>query len=283
MLTLTTVEELRGQVARWKQQGETIGFVPTMGNLHEGHLALVDRARQLADRVVVSIFVNPTQFGPNEDFDNYPRTLDQDVQLLKDHSTDLLFTPDVQTMYGDGGLAVSVHVPDEMNDMLCGQSRQGHFDGVATVVSKLFNQVQPHLAVFGEKDYQQLTIIRKMVDDLDFPVEIMAYPTVRESDGLAMSSRNGYLDEQQRRLAPDLYRALQALCEQVKLAPEGMSAVLKNTIDSLSDEGFNVEYVEIRRQIDLKMPETGDKRLVVLAAVRMGQTRLIDNCPFELE
>lgn len=283
MLTVTRVEELRAQIAQWKQQGENIGFVPTMGNLHEGHLALVDRARRLADRVVVSIFVNPTQFGPNEDFDSYPRTLQTDAELLTKHATDLLYTPDVQTMYGDGGPAMTVHVPDEMNGMLCGLTRQGHFDGVATVVSKLFNQVQPHIAVFGEKDYQQLTIIRQMVSDLDMPVEIVACPTMREADGLAMSSRNGYLDEQQRSLAPGLYRALQGLCEQVKSSPGRMTALLKNTIDSLSDEGFNVEYVEIRRQFDLKLPETADKCLIVLAAVRMGQTRLIDNCPFELE
>ena len=282
MLTVKSVEELRARIAQWKQQGEKIGFVPTMGNLHAGHLALVDQARQLTDRVVVSIFVNPTQFGPNEDYDSYPRTLQRDSELLIEHDTDLLFTPDVKSMYGDAP-NVSVHVPDEMNDMLCGRSRQGHFDGVATVVSKLFNQVQPDIAVFGEKDYQQLSIIRRMVNDLNFPLEIVGYPTMREADGLAMSSRNGYLDEEQRLQAPGLNRALQSLCEQVKMAPQDMQTLLKNTIDGLCKEGFNVEYVEIRRQTDLKLPETGDKRLIVLAAVRMGHTRLIDNCLFELE
>ena len=282
MLTVKSVEELRAQVVQWKQQGQKIGFVPTMGNLHAGHLALVDHARQLTDKVVVSIFVNPTQFGPEEDYDSYPRTLQRDNELLIEHATDLLFSPDVKTMYGDGP-GVSVHVPDELNDMLCGQSRKGHFDGVATVVSKLFNQVQPDIAVFGEKDYQQLSIIRRMVEDLNFPVEIAGYPTMREADGLAMSSRNGYLDEVQRQQAPGLYRALEGLCERVKVAPRDMQTLLKNTIDGLSKDGFNIEYVEIRRQSDLKLPETGDKRLVVLAAVKMGQTRLIDNCQFELE
>jgi pantoate--beta-alanine ligase len=283
MLSVSSIEPLRRQISEWKQQGHSIGFVPTMGNLHDGHLALIDRARQSADKVVASIFVNPTQFGPNEDFDNYPRTLSRDSELLKAHSTDLLFSPDVEAMYGDGGSAISVHVPDTLNDMLCGLSRPGHFDGVATIVSKLFNQVQPDIAVFGQKDYQQLVVIRKMVRDLDFPIEVIGHETVRETDGLAMSSRNGYLDEQQRQQAPGLYRVLLDLCQQVKMNPASSGEVLKNAIQALLDDGFNVEYVEIRRQYDLNLPETGDNMLIALAAVTMGKTRLIDNCLFELE
>jgi len=283
MLTVSSVEALRDQVAQWKQQGHSIGFVPTMGNLHAGHLALIDRAKQSVDKVVASIFVNPTQFGPNEDFDSYPRTVDADSEALIQHETDLLFTPSVETMYGTGGQTMMIHVPDELNDMLCGLSRPGHFDGVATVVSKLFNQVQPDIAVFGQKDFQQLAVIRQLVKDLAFPIEIIGQETMREADGLAMSSRNNYLTEQERQLAPHLQKALLDLIEQVKTGRQKAETAIKNTLSQLDKAGFAVEYVEIRRQSDLKIPELGDNSLVVLVAAKLGRTRLIDNCLFELE
>ncbi|MCW8964817.1 MAG: pantoate--beta-alanine ligase [Gammaproteobacteria bacterium] len=283
MLTVSSVEALRDQVAQWKQQDNIIGFVPTMGNLHAGHLALIDRAKQAADKVVASIFVNPTQFGPNEDFDSYPRTMDADSEALVQHETDLLFTPSVETMYGTGGQTMMVHVPDELNDMLCGVSRPGHFNGVATVVSKLFNQVQPDIAVFGQKDFQQLAVIRQLVKDLAFPIEIIGHETMREADGLAMSSRNNYLAEQERQLAPHLQKALLELTEQIKTGRQKTETAIKNTLKQLEENGFDVEYVEIRRQSDLKTPELGDNSLVALVAAKLGRTRLIDNCLFELE
>ena len=283
MLLVNTVDQLRAQVHEWKHAGYKVGFVPTMGNLHAGHLALVDKARQLADRVIVSIFVNPTQFGPGEDFDRYPRTLQADSDLLIEHATDLLFNPSVETMYGSDNENIMLKVPADLNDMLCGLSRPGHFDGVATVVAKLFNQVQPDLAVFGEKDYQQLTVIRRLVNDLAFPVEIIAYPTLRESDGLAMSSRNNYLSAGERAIAADLHAALTELIKQVKTEPDLQEPHIKAHRDRLTKAGFKVEYVEIRRQSDLKLPESGDKFLVALIAAKLGQTRLIDNCLFELE
>jgi len=283
MLTVSSVEALRDQIRQWKQQGNSIGFVPTMGNLHAGHLGLIDRAKQSADKVVASIFVNPTQFGPNEDFERYPRTLDKDSEYLIQHHTDLLFTPSVETMYGKGDQTMMVHVPDELNNMLCGLSRAGHFDGVATVVGKLFNQVQPDIAVFGQKDFQQLVVIRQMVKDLAFPIEIIGHETAREVDGLAMSSRNNYLTEQERQLAPRLQSALTELIERVKIHAVNAEAAIKNMTEELDQAGFSIEYVEIRRQSDLKIPETGDKLLIALVAAKLGRTRLIDNCLFELE
>jgi pantoate--beta-alanine ligase len=283
MLTASTVPQLRELISQWKQKGDRIAFVPTMGNLHSGHLALVDFARQLADRVVVSIFVNPAQFGPNEDFERYPRTLEDDSESLVSHDVDLLFHPSVETMYGDGGESVMVNVPAELNNMLCGLSRPGHFDGVATVVAKLFNQVEPDLAVFGEKDFQQLVVIRRLVKDLAFPVEIVGHQTMRESDGLAMSSRNGYLTSDERAVAPQLQQALQLLVEEMKALPRDSESMLEEMNQQLTASGFMVEYLEIRRQADLGIPGPDDKRLVALVAARLGQTRLIDNLLFELD
>ena len=283
MLTVSTVPQLRELIGQWKQKGDRIGFVPTMGNLHAGHLALVDYAKQVADRVVVSIFVNPAQFGPNEDFDQYPRTLEDDRELLVKHNADILFNPSVATMYGDGGETIMVHVPDELNDMLCGKSRPGHFDGVATVVAKLFNQVEPDHAVFGEKDFQQLVVIRRLVKDLAFSVEIIGHETMREPDGLAMSSRNNYLTSEERAVAPQLQQALKLLAEEVKAMPEGLETIPEEMKQHLLASGFDVEYLEIRCQADLKIPGPEDKHLIALIAARLGQTRLIDNRLFELE
>ena len=283
MLTASTLPQLRELISQWKHKGDRIGFVPTMGNLHAGHLALVDLARQLADRVVVSIFVNPAQFGPNEDFERYPRTLEDDRESLVRRDVDLLYNPSVETMYGDGGDGIMVHVPAELNDMLCGLSRPGHFDGVATVVAKLFNQVEPDLAVFGEKDFQQLVVIRRLAKDLAFPVEIIGHRTMRESDGLAMSSRNSYLTSDERAVAPQLQQALQLLVEEVKALPQDTERLLEELNQQLTASGFMVEYLEIRRQADLRISGPDDKRLVALVAARLGQTRLIDNLLFELD
>lgn len=282
MLTVNTVEQLREQITHWKQEGFSIGFVPTMGNLHAGHLALIDRAKKLADKVIVSVFVNPTQFGPNEDYETYPRTLDDDASALKQHATDLLFTPSVETMYGDTEDDSVVTVPD-LNHILCGVSRPGFFNGVATVVSKLFKMVQPDIAIFGQKDFQQLLVIRAMVQDLDFPIEIIGHETQREADGLAMSSRNGYLTSEERQLAPQIYTALNQIVDEAKKGTQNYLAYCEKAIQRLSEAGFEVDYVEIRRQTDLKIPELDDKSLVVLIAAKLGKTRLIDNLLFELE
>lgn len=220
MNTVKTVRELRAAVARARSEGKRIGFVPTMGNLHAGHAALVKKAGERADFVVVSIFVNPLQFGPSEDLDTYPRTLAADQERLLEAGCHLLFTPTVEEMYPDGmDGQTRIHVPG-VSEGLCGASRPGHFEGVATVVSKLLNMVQPDLALFGEKDFQQLAVIRKLVRDLNLPVQIFGEPTVRAADGLALSSRNGYLDEQQRAAAPAIYRTLRQLGERIRAGGE---------------------------------------------------------------
>ena len=282
VLIVKTVEELREQIAQWKQQGYRIGFVPTMGNLHAGHLALVDRAKLQADKIVASVFVNPTQFGPNEDYATYPRTLDNDIDALNQHATDLLFTPSVETMYGSTEDTTNISVPG-LNHILCGVSRPGFFDGVATIVSKLFNMVEPDISVFGQKDYQQLLVIRKMAHDLAFPIEIIGHDTQREPDGLAMSSRNNYLSSEQRSSAAEIYAALSQLVDGVKNGEKNRQHYIEKAQLQLDQKGFEVEYVEIRRQSDLKIPEQGDKLLIVLVAAKLDKTRLIDNLLFELE
>lgn len=269
------VGALRARVAAWRAQGLRIGFVPTMGNLHEGHLALVDLARGRADRVVASVFVNPTQFGPGEDYARYPRTLERDAALLAARGCDLLYAPSVEAMYPDGSQGlVEVRVP-ALDEVLCGAFRPGHFRGVATVVAKLLNQVQPEVAVFGQKDYQQLLVVRALVRGLDLAVEILAGATVREADGLAMSSRNQYLSPEERAQAPALYRTLVEVAERVRGgAPP--SAAEAGAVAALAGRGFAVDYVAVRSAVDLGPPSPGAPR-VVLAAARLGLTRLIDN------
>lgn len=279
--TAETVEQARTRIRQWKAAGEPIALVPTMGNLHEGHLSLVRAARQSGMRTVVSLFVNPMQFGVNEDLDTYPRTLDEDMASLAEYQVDLVFVPTVSEIYPDGVQnATTVHV-SRLSDMLEGESRPGFFTGVATVVSTLFNIIQPDAAWFGEKDYQQLLVIRKMVRDLCLPIEIHSMPTVREGDGLAMSSRNSYLDARQRKLARNLYRCLQHVVDQ---ANEGMDYhyAVVHANQELTEAGFFTDYVVVRRQGDLEVPTSDDKSLIVLAAARLGDTRLIDNIPFEL-
>lgn len=276
MIQIDTLAGLRRQVALWRSQGERIAFVPTMGNLHAGHLHLVERARELADRVAVSIFVNPLQFGPNEDFDRYPRTIEADRAGLIDVGADLLFTPAVAEMYPrPQAEQTRVEVPG-LSDILCGAYRPGHFVGVATVVCKLFNMVQPDLALFGEKDFQQLLVIRRMAEDLALPVQIVGIPTVREEDGLARSSRNGYLTSEERNLAPVVYRTLTWAAAELRGGAE-FAAVAGVARERLEGAGLRPDYFEVRRVTDLAVPAADDRDLVLLVAAWLGRTRLIDN------
>jgi pantoate--beta-alanine ligase len=282
MLIIDSVIGMQQQARDWRLAGERIVFVPTMGHLHDGHIALVRAARTRGQRCVVSIFVNPKQFGPNEDFATYPRSFEADCLILEKEAVDCVFAPSTSTMYPEGKDAcTSITVPG-ISDQLEGEYRPGFFTGVATVVNKLFNSVQPDVAVFGEKDYQQCLVIRHMVRDLDLSIEIISQPTVREADGLALSSRNAYLDEAQRQRAAGLNRCLQQLVAAVHRHSDISSAV-SHASQALEQQGFEVDYVVVRRQSDLQVPEASDTALVALAAVHLGATRLIDNRLFELE
>ncbi|MEX2123191.1 MAG: pantoate--beta-alanine ligase [Woeseia sp.] len=272
-----TTEELRERLQGLRRAGENIALVPTMGNLHKGHLSLVAFARDRAERVVVSIFVNPTQFEPGADFDDYPRTLATDKRWLKRARADLLFVPDVATMYPFGtDNATTVSVP-VLGDEFCGTFRPGHFEGVTSVVSRLFGLVMPDVAVFGQKDYQQQLVIRRMVEDLHWPVEIVSAPTVREADGLACSSRNQYLRDGERKIAPKLFRVLQQLETDLQAGERNFTELERRAMEQLSNKGFVPEYVAVRRAVDLGPPDRDTGALVVLAAARLGKARLIDN------
>jgi pantoate--beta-alanine ligase len=274
--TVHTVAELRAQVTAWRRAGARVGFVPTMGNLHEGHLQLVRRAAQVTSNVVVSIFVNPLQFGPSEDFDRYPRTLEADCQRLASEPCALVFAPTVDEMYPRGRDHLSgVRVP-ALSDILEGHFRPGFFDGVATVVSILFNQVQPDVAVFGEKDWQQLQVIRRMVADLHLPIEILGHPTAREADGLALSSRNQYLSAAERRDAVLLQRVLRDTGDALIQGRRDYTTLQTQALQRLAQGGFRPQYVEIREP-KLGLPAPDSTRWVLLAAAYMGTTRLIDN------
>ncbi|MCD5996302.1 pantoate--beta-alanine ligase [Pseudomonas sp. CDFA 602] len=277
MNTVKTVLELRAAVARARSEGKRIGLTPTMGNLHSGHAALVTKAAQRADFVVATIFVNPLQFGPNEDLATYPRTLAADQEKLLQAGCNLLFTPSVEEMYPNGMADQTLVSVPHLSEGLCGASRPGHFDGVATVVSKLFNMVQPDLAVFGEKDFQQLAVIRAMVRDLNMPIQIIGEPTVRAANGLALSSRNGYLNDEQRAAAPALYRAIRQIADAVQQGEQDFEGVLERNRHSLEAAGFRIDYLEIREAVSLRPATTTDRDLVILAAAFMGKTRLIDN------
>jgi len=270
-------QELRQRVSQWRRKGERVAFVPTMGNLHAGHGSLVSRASQLADHVIVSIFVNPLQFGPNEDFAAYPRTLEDDKQLLRSLQAELLFAPEVADIYPQGQETTArVHVPG-LEDILCGAFRPGHFMGVATVVTKLLNLVQPDVALFGEKDFQQLMIIRRAATDLCMPVEIIGVPTTREPDGLAMSSRNRYLLAEQRAVAPKIFEALEHARNVVESGSKDFAGLEQAGADSLSQAGFKPDYFAIRDAHTLQSPNDRSKDLVILTAARIGRARLIDN------
>jgi pantoate--beta-alanine ligase len=279
----TGLDDLRARVGAWKRAGLRVGFVPTLGNLHAGHYSLVKLARQHVDKVVASVFVNPTQFGPNEDFSRYPRTPDADAAGLSDAGCELLWMPTVEAMYPYGPQgAVQVRVPG-VTDVLEGAHRPGHFDGVATVVARLFNQVQPDVAVFGRKDYQQLAVIRYMVRDLAFPVELVAGQTLREADGLAMSSRNQYLSAEERPRATLIHRTLLAMRDAVA-GGRSREAVEEEARSALAAGGFDVDYAAIRTPelTEPSLTEAGDATAprVALIAARLGRTRLIDNLEF---
>jgi pantoate--beta-alanine ligase len=277
MEIVSTADVLREDLSEWRRAGEHIALVPTMGNIHDGHLSLVRLARKHAERVVVSIFVNPTQFGEGEDIDSYPRTIERDTRSLKRAKVDLLFVPDVATIYPFGtDNATSVTVP-VLTDDLCGTFRPGHFAGVTTVVSRLFGLVQPDVAVFGQKDYQQQLVIRRMAEDLSLPTKIIAGPTVREEDGLAKSSRNQYLSDVERAIAPRLYAAIVEIGARIDDGNTDYAVLEADAMEKLRLAGFDPEYVSVRRASDLGAPESSDDDLVVLAAARLGAARLIDN------
>jgi pantoate--beta-alanine ligase len=282
MKTVNAIDALRHTVAAWRSSGERIAFVPTMGNLHDGHLALIDAARKQADRTVTSIFVNPLQFGVGEDFETYPRTMAEDSSQLASRGVDLLFAPPVEVMYPRAKQQQTrVEVP-EVSQILDGEFRPGFFVGVATVVCKLFNMVQPDIAVFGEKDFQQLHIICRMVEDLQMPIEIAASPTVREPDGLAMSSRNNYLDAHQRQAAPLIYRSLRRTVDAIKRGKDDYEQLEKVATTTLEAAGFVVDYFTVRNSETLNPANAGESNLVILIAARLGQTRLIDNLILKL-
>ncbi|ATD67184.1 pantoate--beta-alanine ligase [Luteimonas chenhongjianii] len=279
--TVDTLSVLRARILEWKRAGLRIGLVPTMGNLHAGHFSLVEALRARVDRVVASVFVNPTQFGPNEDFARYPRTPERDAEGLDAAGCDLLWLPTVEAMYPLGlHNAVTVRVPG-VSEILDGAHRPGHFDGVATVVARLLNQVQPDVAAFGRKDYQQLAVISHLVTDLAFPVDLLPVAIAREPDGLAMSSRNQYLDTASRARAPALYRSLLALAQAMRSGSPAAEAA-SQAIAALRAEGFDVDYVEVRAP-DLSPYLAGQPVAVALAAARLGGTRLIDNLEFRLD
>lgn len=281
MQVLTSSWDVTPVIRDWQRNVDRIGFVPTMGNLHEGHLRLIRVAKQQTDRVVVSIYVNPMQFDQldgGDDFKHYPRTLKKDLQKLEQLGVDLVFTPDDQSMYPNGSEQSSfVEVPSWLSTQLEGAHRAGHFRGVATIVTKLFNIVQPDVAVFGEKDFQQLLVIRQLVQDLNMPVEIIGEPTIREGDGLALSSRNQHLTKQERLIAPGLYEVLSDIRERILLQNMAMADLEQAAIMMLEQRGFSPDYVAIRHSETLQESENPADSLVILAAARLGKTRLIDN------
>jgi pantoate--beta-alanine ligase len=277
MKILADKHELREQLEEWRHADEHVAIVPTMGNLHAGHVSLVDIARNNAERVVVTVFVNPTQFGEGEDFESYPRTLEKDAGKLRNTGADVMFAPAAETVYPFGlDNATRITVPG-LTEHLCGSFRPGHFDGVTTVVARLFALVQPDVAIFGQKDYQQQLVIRRMVADLNLPVRIVTAPTVREEDGLAMSSRNAYLTEDERAVAPLLYASLQAVETELLAGATDFEELEGRAWRRLEGAGFAPEYVAVRQATDLRPPQENCHEFVVLAAAHLGAARLIDN------
>jgi len=276
MKTVSQILELRQIIKGWHQQGLTVAFVPTMGNLHAGHMSLVTEAHKHADKVVASIFVNPMQFGENEDIDNYPRTMEADQQKLEEYDTDLLFTPTPEIIYPKGLDKQSyIEVPN-VSEGYCGESRPGHFRGVATVVCKLFNLVQPDVACFGLKDYQQVQVIQTMVEDLSMPIKIIPVETQREISGLALSSRNGYLSKEELKIAPALNQNIQWLAEQIKTNNDFIG-LAKQAASFIDNAGLKTDYIHICHARTLQPASEDDKSLVILAAAHCGKARLIDN------
>lgn len=282
MITVHTIAELRSVLNAERRNGKRIGFVPTMGNLHEGHLQLIDQAKACSDVVVSSIFVNPLQFGAGEDLGNYPRTLQQDQEKLESRGCDFLFAPTDEEVYPHGREAqTQVEVP-VISDLYCGASRPGHFRGVATVVAKLFGMVQPDVAIFGEKDFQQLMVIRRMTEDLSLPVEIQGSPIARNEKGLALSSRNGYLSADELEIATVLNATLRNTSEQICNGQKDFAAIAEQAQHELEQAGFERDYYAICRRVDLQPASEDDKELVILAAARLGPARLIDNIQIDL-
>lgn len=280
MRTLREIPPLREALDEFRRRGQRVALVPTMGNLHDGHLALVAEARRRGDVVVATVFVNPLQFGAGEDLDAYPRTLVEDQAMLEEAGCDLLFAPETTTLYPRGLAAQTRVCVPEVSEGLCGGDRPGHFDGVATIVTMLFHLVQPDVACFGEKDYQQLAVIRRLVADLHVPVEVVGVPIVRAADGLALSSRNGYLDADQRATAPALYRTLCALRDALEAGADS-DETLADGLARLKEAGFTPDYLELR-DADLGQVTTTTREAVLLAAARLGPTRLIDNLSLTL-
>ena len=275
MRQVKSISELREQLTTVRNSGKIIALVPTMGNLHEGHLSLVKQVQAKADFVVVSLFVNPTQFVEGEDFDSYPRTLESDLQLLDNLNTDLVFMPNADEIYPDGNEVTTVVTVPELDSIYCGKFRPGHFQGVATVVSKLFNIVQPDVAIFGNKDYQQLLVIRNLVKNLNFPIEIIGSSTMREKDGLAMSSRNQYLTDSERQQAPLLFKCINETAKSVENGEKNYEKLERDAVSSLKAAGFRPEYLNICDADNLKSPK--NQRLVIIVAAWLGKARLIDN------
>ena len=282
MITIHTVSELRQLVSAAKAAGKTVGFVPTMGNLHAGHISLINQATANTDFVVSSIFVNPLQFNDKGDLERYPRTLGADQEKLTAAKCDVLFAPDVDEMYPDGQQGQTIVQVPVVSEGLCGGSRPGHFDGVATVVSKLFNMVQPDVAFFGQKDFQQVAVIRKMVADLNLPISIVSVPTMRAKNGLALSSRNGYLSAQEVDTATGLYKTLNALAAELQQG-KSIATSVENATKNLNAIGFRTDYIEVRRSHDLKPASASDTDLVIIAAAWLGSARLIDNIELTLK
>jgi pantoate--beta-alanine ligase len=277
MKIIRNKSELRGRLVGWRRAGEQVAIVPTMGDLHAGHISLADIARANAARVVVTVFVNPTQFGAGEDFDNYPRSIEKDARLLENAAADVLFAPDIATIYPFGLENATLITVPGISENLCGSFRPGHFDGVTTVVARLFALVQPDVAVFGQKDYQQQLVIRRMTEDLSLPINILIGPTVREADGLAMSSRNAYLTSTERDRAPALYEILTAAGDELRNGSRDFDTLESRAFAALVEAGFQPEYVAVRRAEDLREPHSDCREFVVLAAAHLGGARLIDN------
>jgi len=276
MYHISEISPVREKIKKWKKAGYRIAFVPTMGNLHAGHLALVERAKELADKVVVSIFVNPIQFDKKVDLQAYPRTLADDKAKLLSVECDLVFTPSVKALYPNGADITRVEVSG-ISELLEGESRPGHFSGVSTVVTKLFNIVSPDVSIFGEKDFQQLMLVRKMVKDLDMNINIIGLPTVREPDGLAMSSRNSYLTAEERKIAPQFYKEMKFLAESLKKGAKNFQSLQLSLMNKLEKIGFKPDYIEIRKANDLTVASEEDVEIVILGSAWLGKARLIDN------
>jgi pantoate--beta-alanine ligase len=277
-----SVSELRQYVQHWKGHRQSIAFIPTMGNLHHGHLSLIEKGQSLCDKSICSIFVNPMQFGPNEDFNHYPRTLEQDIELLESVNCDLVYMPTASELYPHGLEKISQIIVTDLTENFEGAHRPGHFTGVATIVAKLFNIVKPDISVFGKKDFQQYCVIRKMTQDLDMDVEIIGQETSREASGLATSSRNQYLDDTQKSQAALIYRTLQEAANKIIKRDQDFTSIEKQATDQLDQAGFETDYFSVCNADNLKPATAQDRKLVILVTTRLGDTRLLDNIEIDL-